>query len=141
MKKSFSSRISISFAVTIGLFLIYVIIILIMSRRGISLGAEDGSLVIAGMAAADGIANVCFSTSMFRKNMGTGVKKAFIILISIACLIFVIYSIYCLMVNRDIHWIGCEIAFVLALATAALFYHELREIGKTNFDGKNNEDM
>ena len=121
MKKSFSSRISISFAVTIGLFLIYVIIILIMSRRGISLGAEDGSLVIAGMAAADGIANVCFSTSMFRKNMGTGVKKAFIILISIACLIFVIYSIYCLITNQGIYLIGFLIAAALCISTYMLF--------------------
>ena len=134
MKKSFSSRISISFAVTIGLFLIYVIIILIMSRRGISLGAEDGSLVIAGMAAADGIANVCFSTSMFRKNMGTGVKKAFIILISIACLIFVIYSIYCLIINRSMAWTGYIIALVLVVTTYIIFRYKYREMSKTNLD-------
>ena len=102
---------------------------------------DYGLLYSSLFFAGNGLADVCFCTSMFRKNMGTGLKKALIILVSIACLTLVIYSIYCLMVNRDIHWIGCEIAFVLALATAALFYHELREIGKTNFDGKNNEDM
>lgn len=102
---------------------------------------DYGLLYSSLFFAGNGLADVCFCTSMFRKNMGTGLKKILIILVSIACLILVIYSIYCLMVNRDIHWIGCEIAFVLALATAALFYHELREIGKTNFDGKNIEDM
>ncbi len=102
---------------------------------------DYGLLYSSLFFAGNGLADVCFCTSMFRKNMGTGLKKILIILVSIACLTLVIYSIYCLMVNRDIHWIGCEIAFVLALATAALFYHELREIGKTNFDGKNNEDM
>ena len=102
---------------------------------------DYGLLYSSLFFAGNGLADVCFCTSMFRKNMGTGLKKILIILVSIACLTLVIYSIYCLMVNRDIHWIGCEIAFVLALATAALFYHELREVGKTNFDGKNNEDM
>ena len=95
---------------------------------------DYGLLYSSLFFAGNGLADVCFCTSMFRKNMGTGLKKILIILVSIACLIFVIYSIYCLIINRSMAWTGYIIALVLVVTTYIIFRYKYREMSKTNLD-------
>ena len=73
--------------------------------------------------------------------MGGGLKKALIISVAIASMLFICYSIYCVIVNRAIYWIGFIISIVLAIIPEIVFWRKFREIEKINLDGKNIEDM
>ena len=126
-------------AVIIVLTVIYIIIMVIKADRDLSL--DDGFLFATVLMAGDSLSKVCVCTSMFRKNMGKGLKKALIILVAIVCFPLVLYSIYCMIVNRSISWVGCDIAFVSVIATYIMFHRELGEMMKINLDGKNIEDM
>ena len=61
-------------AVIIVLTVIYIIIMVIKADRDLSL--DDGFLFATVLMAGDSLSKVCVCTSMFRKNMGKGLKKA-----------------------------------------------------------------
>ncbi len=122
---------SIAKVVIVGI-IIYIIIVLVNETR--SLNLDNIFLFVAALLVGCSLEDACRFTSMFRKNMGTGSKKALIILVSIACLIFVIYSIYCLIINRSMAWTGYIIALVLVVTTYIIFRYKYREMSKTNLD-------